>query len=64
MLKWALQDRELLSGKRGGFSQEQPGSLLREWAENYNYRKHRIQEFYSLMSIMDIEPASKTLEKS
>ncbi len=34
---------------------EQPGSLLREWAENYDYRKHRIQEFYSLMSIMDIE---------
>ena len=56
-VKKILQDRELLSRKRGGFSLEQPGSLLREWAENYDYRKHRIQEFYSLMSIMDIEKA-------
>ena len=56
-VKKILQDRELLSGKRGGFSLEQPDSLLREWAENYDYRKHRIQEFYSLMSIMDIEKA-------
>lgn len=54
-VKKILQDRELLSGKRGGFSLEQPASLLREWAENYNYRKNRIEEFYSLMSVMDIE---------
>jgi hypothetical protein len=54
-VKKILQDRELLSGKRGGFSLEQPVSILQEWAANYDYRKNRIQEFYSLMSVMDIE---------
>lgn len=54
-VKKILQDRELLSGKRGGFSLEQPASLLQEWAENYDYRKNQIQEFYSLMSAIDME---------
>jgi len=54
-VKRILQDRELLSGERGKFSLKKPDSLLQEWAENYNYRKNRIQEFYSLMSVMDIE---------
>jgi hypothetical protein len=54
-VKNILYDREFVSGKRGGVSLIQPASLLKEWAENYNYRKNRIQEFYSLKSIMDIE---------
>ena len=30
---------------------------MREWAENYNYRKNEVQEFYSLKSVTDIETA-------
>ena len=54
-VKKILYDRELISGERGGFSLEDPALLLRKWAENYDYRKNRIQEFYSLKSIPDIE---------
>jgi len=54
-VKRVLFDREFISGKRGGFSLEDPLALLREWAENYDYRKNDIQEFYSLKSVTDIE---------
>jgi len=50
-VKKILQDQELLSGKRGELSLEQPVSLLQEWAENYDFRKNRIQEFYSFKSV-------------
>lgn len=56
-VKKILFDRELISGKRGGFSLKDPVALLREWAENYNYRKNEVQEFYSLKSVTDIETA-------
>lgn len=56
-VKKMLEDREFLAGKRGGFRLKQPASLLREWAKNYDYRKNRVQEFFSLMSVMYIEKA-------
>jgi hypothetical protein len=56
-VKKILFDRELISGKRGGFSLKDPVALFREWAENYNYRKNEVQEFYSLKSVTDIETA-------
>ena len=56
-VKRILFDREFISGKRGGFSLEDPAGLLREWAENYDYRKNNVQEFYSLKSAADIEGA-------
>jgi hypothetical protein len=56
-VKKVLFDRELVSGERGGFSLKEPAALLREWAENYDYRKNEIQEFYSLKSVPDIENA-------
>ncbi len=56
-VKRGLFDRELLSGERGGFSLKEPAALLREWAENYDYRKNEVQEFYSLKSVTDIENA-------
>jgi Transcriptional regulator, AbiEi antitoxin, Type IV TA system len=56
-VKRILFDRELISGKRGGFSLKDPVALLREWAENYDYRKNVVQEFYSLKSVTDIETA-------
>jgi hypothetical protein len=54
-VKKILFDRELVSGERGGFSLKDPLALVREWAENYDYRKNIIQEFYSLKSVTDIE---------
>ena len=54
-VKRVLFDRELISGERGGFGLKEPAALLREWAENYNYRKNEVQEFYSLKSVGDIE---------
>lgn len=56
-VKKILYDRELISGERRGFSLEQPTFLLSEWAENYDYRKNQIQEYYSLKSATDIEKA-------
>jgi len=54
-VKRILYDRELVSGERGGFSLKEPAELLRVWADNYDYRKNQIQEFYSLKSLADIE---------
>jgi len=56
-VKKILFDREFLSGKRGEFSLKDPLALLREWAENYDYRKNGVQEFYSLKSVTEIENA-------
>lgn len=42
-VKRVLFDREFISGKRGGFSLKDPLALLREWAENYDYRKNVTQ---------------------
>ena len=56
-VKKILFDRELISGERGGFSLKDPLTLLREWAENYDYRRNVIQEFYSFKSVTDIENA-------
>jgi hypothetical protein len=54
-VKKVLFDRELVSGEWGGFSLKEPAALLREWTENYDYRKNEVQEFYSLKSVTDIE---------
>ncbi len=54
-VKRLLFDREFISGERGGFSLKEPAALLREWAENYDYRKNDVQEFYSLKHVTDIE---------
>lgn len=59
-VKKILLDRELISGERGGFSLKDPVALLREWAENYDYRRNKPQEFYTLQSISDIETAFAT----
>jgi hypothetical protein len=54
-VKRLLYDRELISGKHGGFKLIKPASLLSEWASIYDYRKNIIQEFYSMKQIIDIE---------
>jgi hypothetical protein len=39
----------------GGFVLRNPEALLRDWAQNYRYRKNRVHEFYSPASIPEIE---------
>ena len=33
----------------------EPEKLLSDWAQNYNFRKNRIRDFYSLKSVSEIE---------
>ena len=54
-VKKILVDQELVSGKRGGFRLIDPVAVLSEWAENYDYRKNKVQEFYSFKSVADVE---------
>ena len=54
-VKKLLDEREWIEDHEVGFSLSDPGALLREWAENYSYRKNRIREFYSLQGISEIE---------
>lgn len=54
-VKKKLYDRELISGKRGGFRLRDPATLLRDWGQSYDYRKNQVKEFFSLKSVTDIE---------
>jgi len=59
-VKRTLEDREMLSGKRGAFSLGEPASILQEWTENYDYRKNSFREFYCVMNVTEIEAAIAT----
>ena len=54
-VKRLLEDREWISTRANGFVLTEPEKLLLEWSENYNYRKNRILEYYSLKSMPEIE---------
>jgi hypothetical protein len=54
-VKKLLDEREWIADHEVGFSLSNPGALLGEWSENYSYRKNRVQEFYSLQDISEIE---------
>jgi len=54
-VKRLLEDREWISIRPNGFVLTEPEKLLLEWSENYNYRKNRVLEFYSLKSVPEIE---------
>jgi len=54
-VKKLLDEREWIEDHKVGFSLSDPGALLREWSENYSYRKNRIRDFYSLQGISEIE---------
>ncbi len=43
------------SGRPDGFSLSRPDLLLKDWTENYGYRKHIVRDYYSLKSIAEIE---------
>jgi hypothetical protein len=54
-VKSLLEDREWLTGSDAGFLLNDPDQLLTEWADNYNFRKNAIRNYYSLKSVADIE---------
>jgi len=54
-VKRLLEDREWLGRRQDGFNLREPAKLLAEWAENYNYRRNTVQDFYSLDPIPGIE---------
>jgi hypothetical protein len=51
-VKKLLLDREWIAD---GFSLNEPGRLLEEWADFYSYRKNEVGNFFSLKNISDIE---------
>lgn len=54
-VKKLLTDREWLRTEQDGFRLGEPAALLAEWAENYDYRRNQVHDYYSLRSIEDIE---------
>jgi hypothetical protein len=54
-VKKLLADREWIRTEAKGLRLANPESVLREWADNYSYKKNEIREYYSLKSIPEIE---------
>ena len=54
-IKKLLLDREWISDGRDGFSLIEPEQLLKEWSENYSFRKNQVRDYYSMSSVSDIE---------
>ena len=54
-VKKLLANREWLRATTEGIVLSSPTSLLAEWAENYDYRRHQIHDFYSFKPIADLE---------
>jgi hypothetical protein len=56
-IKALLTDQEWVKTEPDGFRLSEPQALLTDWAENYRYRRNEIREFYSLLSVAEIEHA-------
>ena len=54
-VKWLLAAREWVREGNGGLSLSKPESLLLEWSRNYGYRKNSPREFFSLLSLPELE---------
>lgn len=54
-VKKLLTDREWVDAHPIGFSLTQPLELLKEWSDNYNYRRNQIAEYYTMLSVSDFE---------
>ena len=54
-VKELLADREWLLSEAGGLRLFQPAALLDEWAGNYDLKRNPLREYYSLLSIAEIE---------
>jgi hypothetical protein len=54
-VKKLLADREWIGTGPEGLWLTEPERLLGEWAENYNYQRNRVRDFYSMKSVAEIE---------
>jgi hypothetical protein len=54
-VKRLLEDREWLKPGKDGFRLVQPDRLLGEWSENYNYRRNKSTDYYSMDPVPQIE---------
>ncbi len=54
-VKKLLDEREWIDIGEDGFSLSDPGSLLQEWSDNYSFRKNKGRDFYSLLSVSELE---------
>jgi hypothetical protein len=50
-----LDSREWVTVQANGFRLSDPGMLLAEWSENYKYRRSSAREFYSMMTVSELE---------
>lgn len=54
-IKKLLGDREWVDDFAVGFSLRNPEILLKEWSENYSFRKNQVHQFYTLDRLIDFE---------
>ncbi|MEA3328079.1 MAG: type IV toxin-antitoxin system AbiEi family antitoxin [Chloroflexota bacterium] len=54
-VKKLLEDKEWLASKTIGFSLVDPLSLLEDWVRNYKFQRNEIKNYYSLLSLSEIE---------
>jgi hypothetical protein len=54
-VKKLLIDREWIQEEKVGFKLKEPEKLLKEWKENYSFRRNKILDFYSLKGVAQIE---------
>jgi hypothetical protein len=54
-VKKLLMDREWIRADKTGFMLIEPEQLLREWEENYSFRRNRVLDFYCMKGPAQIE---------
>jgi hypothetical protein len=54
-VKKQLLDREWVQVDKTGFMLNEPEQLLKEWEENYSFRRNKILDFYSLKGSTEME---------
>jgi hypothetical protein len=54
-LKERLLDLEYASGKENGLTLSRPGDLLKQWANNYSFRKNKVYDYFSLDEPKELE---------
>jgi len=54
-VKKLLMDREWVQTEKNGFFLSERKQLLKEWAENYSFRRNRVLDFYSLKNVAEVE---------
>jgi hypothetical protein len=59
-VKKNLRDREWVADGKEGFRLASPQALLREWADNYTYRKNTVRDFYAMGETDQVEAAIAT----